>query len=42
MVPLKYPNNFWIILEIPLINCEISLYLKCSKNYIIVAGTAEN
>ena len=25
MVPLKYLINFWRTLEIPLINCEISL-----------------
>ena len=28
MVPLKYLNNFWKTLEMPLINCEISLQLK--------------
>ena len=27
MVPLKYLINFWRILEIPLINCEIDLIL---------------
>ena len=25
MVPLKYLSNFWRNLEIPLINCEVSL-----------------
>ena len=25
-VPLKYLSNFWIILEMPLINCEVSLF----------------
>ena len=29
-VPLKYLSNFWRILEMPLINCEINLQLKCS------------
>ena len=24
MVPLKYLSNFWIILEMPLISCQIS------------------
>ena len=28
MVPLKYLSNFWKTLEIPLINCEVSLILK--------------
>ena len=27
MVPLKYLSNFWRTLEIPLINCEVSLIL---------------
>ena len=27
MVPLKYLSNFWRTLEMPLINCEISLVL---------------
>ena len=26
-VPLKYLNNFWETLEMPLINCEINLIL---------------
>ena len=42
MVPLKYLSNFWKTLEMPLINCEISLQLKWSKNCILVAGTAAN
>ena len=42
MVPLKYLNNFWRRLEMPLINCEISLQLKWSKDCILVAGTAAN
>ena len=28
MVQLKYLSNFWRTLEIPLINCEISLHTK--------------
>ena len=28
MVPLKYLSNFWRTLEMPLLNCEISLQLK--------------
>ena len=26
-VPLKYLSNFWRTLEMPLINCEVNLYL---------------
>ena len=37
MVPLKYLSNFWRTLGIPLINCEINLDLKQSKNCVIVA-----
>ena len=28
MVPLKYLSNFWETLEMPLINCEITLDLN--------------
>ena len=42
MVPLKYLSNFWRTLEMPLINCEISLLLKWSTKCIIVAETANN
>ena len=42
MVLLKYLSNFRRTLEIPLINCEISLQLKWSKDYILVASTAAN
>ena len=42
MVLLKYLNNFWRALEMPLINCEISRQLKWSLKCIIVAGTANN
>ena len=28
MVPLKYLNNFWRALKMPLINCEINLILQ--------------
>ena len=31
-VPLKYLWNFWKILDMPLINCEVSLTLTWSKN----------
>ena len=39
MVLLKYLGNFGRTLEMPIINCEISLQLKYSRNWIIVAGT---
>ena len=31
MVSLKYVSNFWRTLEMPLIYCEITLQLTCSK-----------
>ena len=27
MLPSKYLSNFWITFEMPLINCEINLYM---------------
>ena len=42
VVPLKYLSNILSTLEMPLINCEISLQLRQSKNCILVAGTAAN
>ena len=42
MVPLKCVSNFWGALEIPLINCQISLLLKWFRNCIRVAGTKAN
>ena len=42
MVPLKYLSNFWRALKTPLINCEISIHFKWSKNCILAAGTAAN
>ena len=42
MVPLSYLSTFWRTPEMPLIDCEISLQLKQSKNCIFVAGTVEN
>ena len=40
MVSLKYLGNFWGTVLIPLINCEISLQFKWTRECIIVAGTA--
>ena len=42
MVLLKYLRNFWRALEMPLINCEICLKLKWSKNCILIGDTAAN
>ena len=43
MVPLKYLNNFWRTLEMPLINCKVNLILAWSSTCIITdsngAGT---
>ena len=35
MVPLEYLSNFWITLEMPLINCEINLILTWPANCVI-------
>ena len=40
--PLKYLSKFWRTLEMPLINCEISLILTWSANCCIVSGTMAN
>ena len=37
IVPLKYLNNFWRTLDIPLINCEVSLNLTWSENCVITS-----
>ena len=44
MVPLKYgfEVNFLKMLEMPLIDCEVSFQLKWSKDCHLVAGTAAN
>ena len=34
MAPLKYLSNFWRILEMPLINCEINLDLNWSEKCV--------
>ena len=41
MEPLKYSSNFWVTLEMSLINCEINLILTWSANCII-SSAAEN
>ena len=42
MAPEKYLSNFRRTLEMPLINCSISLQLKWSKKCILVASTGNN
>ena len=37
IVPLKYLNNFWRTLEMPLINCEVNLILTWSDQCVIVS-----
>ena len=38
VVPLKYLGNFWRKLDIPLINCEVSLELKWNKKCVITSN----
>ena len=42
MAPLKYLSNFWRILEMSLIDCEISLILTWSANCVIVFTNVKN
>ena len=41
IVPLKYLNNFWRTLEMPLINCEVNLLLTWSKDCVISSANGE-
>ena len=36
-IPLKYLDNFWRALDIPLISCEVSLELKWNKTCVITS-----
>ena len=36
-VPFKHLSNFWKTLDIPLINCEVSLALSWSENCVIAS-----
>ena len=36
-VPLKRLSNFWKTLDMPLINCEVSLILTWFKNFVITS-----
>ena len=42
MVPLKYLSVSWRTLEMSLINCEVNLILKWSKNCVIVSTDVAN
>ena len=37
VVPLKYLSNFWRTLDMPLINCEVTLTLTWSKNCVLTS-----
>ena len=39
VVPLKHLSNFWRTLDMPLINCEVSLTLTWSENYVLTDTT---
>ena len=41
-VPLKYLSNFWRTLDIPQINCEVSLILPWSENCVIKSKATRN
>ena len=41
IVPLKYLRNFWRILEMPLINCEVSLFLTWWSTCVITNSRDE-
>ena len=41
-VPLKYLSNFWKILNMPLINCEVSLTLTWSENCLLTSKATRN
>ena len=37
VVPLKYLSNFWEKINVPLINCDISLTLAWSENCVLTS-----
>ena len=41
IAPLKYLSNYWRTLEIPLINCEVSLFLTWSSTCVFTNSTGE-
>ena len=42
VVPLKHLNNFWRKLEMPLINCDVSLTLTWSEKCVITSKATRN
>ena len=42
MVPLKYLSTFWRPLEMPLINCVVSLILTWSSTCVLIATNIQN
>ena len=42
IVPLKYLSNFWRILEMPLINCEVNLILTWSSTCVLISTNIPN
>ena len=42
MGPLRYLINFWKTLEMPLVNCEISLILTSSENCKLIYGSIDD
>ena len=41
IVPLKYLSNFWRILEVPVINCEVNRILTWSEDCVITNSEGE-
>ena len=41
-IPLKYLGNFWRSLDIPLINCEITLILSWYEKCVLVGKSLRN
>ena len=41
-VPLKYLNNFWTTLGMPLVNCEINLILTWPENCALMSRGIDN
>ena len=41
-VPLKYLSNFWRMLDMPLINCEVNLILTWSGDCVITDTITKN
>ena len=41
-IPLKYLSNFWRTLDMPLINCKISLTLSWYENFVLTSKAKRN